>query len=76
MLSTESYLPSRAVVAELIRKYDANEEYSRDDIRWMVNVLHALNDDPAYQKSQEENSVEVVSEVKPSVNIAPSDPAD
>jgi len=56
-------LPTRKVLQELLRKYDAVEPYTSDDLHWMVNVLHALNDDPDYQKAQaelESSGVEVV----------------
>lgn len=46
-------LPTRKVVEELIRKYDKVEPFDNDDHHWMVNVLHALNDDPEYQAYQD-----------------------
>ena len=33
-------LPTRKVLQELLRKYDAVEPYTSDDLHWMVNVLH------------------------------------
>ena len=75
MLTREPYLPTKATLAALIRKYDVGDDYTRDDIRWMVNVLHALNDDPEYQRHQDEldepDAVDVVE--APSINIAPKE---
>jgi len=71
---TQVTLPSRKVVQELIRKYDAVEPFSNDDLHWMVNVLHALNEDPEYQKHQDEieDSQEVVMEAKDLDDDSPS----
>jgi hypothetical protein len=72
-------LPTRAVVRKLLNKYDKVEPFDNDDLHWMVNVLHVLNDDPEYQKHQdelEESGVDVVTaphEEKPSINIAPQE---
>jgi hypothetical protein len=71
---TQVTLPSRKVVQELIRKYDAVEPFNNDDLHWMVNVLHALNEDAEYQKHQDEieDSQEVVMEAKDLDDDSPS----
>lgn len=51
---TDPTLPTRATVRKLLNKYDLVEPFDNDDLHWMVNVLHVLNDDPEYQKAQDE----------------------
>ena len=51
-----AYLPTRKVLEEILRKYDnpQREPFTDEELHWMVNVLHALNDEPEYQKAQDE----------------------
>jgi hypothetical protein len=80
-----AYLPTRKVLNEILRKYDnpQREPFTAEELHWMVNVLHALNDEPEYQKAQDaleaegyQPVVEAPHEDKPSINIAPPDADD
>ena len=87
MNPTSAYLPTRKVLEEILRKYDnpQREPFTAEELHWMVNVLHALNDDPEYQKAQDELEAQGFQVVeaphteadartdKPSINIAPPD---
>ena len=69
-------LPPRKVLQELIRKYDAVQPFDNDDHHWMVNVLHVLNDDPDYQRHQDElddGDKDAVASPHESINIAPKE---
>jgi hypothetical protein len=69
-------LPTRKVLRELLRKYDAVQPFDNDDLHWMVNVLHVLSDDPDYNAHQDAledgDKDAVAAPAEASVNIAPS----